>query len=137
VHRSDGEVVDVRVGVGGVGLVRRVGGASDDAIRPDGRPCIGGRRVVLADVHAVGAARRDEVRPVVEQEQRAVLVGRGAELARGLDEAVVAEGLVAQLDEIDAAAQRRAQPLARPRVADQIQPGGREALARAHLAASI
>ena len=61
------------------------------------------RVVVLADVHAVGAARLDEVGAVVEDEQRAVLVGGGAEHRRGLDQPVVVERLVAQLDQVGAA----------------------------------
>ena len=68
----DREVVDVGVGVGGRGLVGRVRRAADDPVRPDRRAGLRGRLVVLADVHAVGAARLDQVRPVVEDEERVV-----------------------------------------------------------------
>ena len=45
---------------------------ADDRVRRRRRArACGGRHVVLADVHAVGAARGHEVRPVVEHEQRA------------------------------------------------------------------
>ena len=73
---------------------------------PTSRAGRGGRAVVLPDVHAVGGARVDEVGPVVEDEQRAVRVGGGAERARRRDQPVVVERLVAQLHDVDAAAQR-------------------------------
>ena len=49
--------------------------------------------------------------------------GGGAELARGGHQRVVAERLVAQLDDVDAAAQRRGEELARAGVADEVQAG--------------
>ena len=53
-------------------------------------------------------------------------------VARGRDEPVVVERLVAQLDHVDAAAQRGVEERARAGVADQVQAGGGDALARAH-----
>ena len=106
VHGADREVVDVGVGVRGVGLRGRVRRAPDDPLGPDQRARRGGRAVVLADVHAVGGAGLHEVGAVVEDEQRAVRVGGGAERARGGDQPVVAERLVAQLDQVGAPAQR-------------------------------
>ena len=94
----------------------------------------GGRAVVLADVDAVGAAGGDEVGPVVEDEERAVRVGGGPELARRRDQGVVAERLVAQLDDVGAAAQGGLEEGARARVADEVQAGGGDALARGHAA---
>ena len=51
---------------------------------------------------------------------------------RRRDEPVVVERLVAQLDQVDAAAHRRLDPVARPRRADEVQAGGGEALAWRH-----
>ena len=136
-HRADGEVVDVGVGLGRVGLRGRVRGAPDDALRADGRAGRGRLAVVLADVDAVGAARLHQVGPVVEHEQRAVRVGGGAELARGRHEPVVGERLVAQLDHVDAAADRRREELPRPRVADEVQLGAGDPLARGHPARGL
>ena len=107
-------------------------GAPDDRGLPDRGARAGGRAVVLADVHAVGRARGDEVGPVVEHEQRAAGVGGRAELARGGDEPVVVERLVAQLDHVDAAADRGGEELARPGVADEVQPGAGDPLAWGH-----
>ena len=64
---------------------------------------------------AVGAARLDEIRPVVEDEERAVLRARRAERLGGGDERVVVELLVAQLDDVDAAAQCRVEDVSRHR----------------------
>jgi len=58
-------------------------------------------------VHPVGAARLDEVGAVVEDEERAVLFARGAERPGRGDERLVGELLVAELDDVDATAQRR------------------------------
>ena len=131
-HRADGEVVDVGVGVRGVGLRGRVRRAPDDPLGPDQRARRGGRAVVLADVHAVGGAGLHEVGAVVEDEQRAVRVGGGAERARGGDQPVVVERLVAQLDEVGATAQRGVEERPRAGVADEVEAGVRQAFARGH-----
>ena len=83
-------------------------------------------------MHAVGAARGDEIRPVVEDEQRPVGVGRRAEGRGRGDQAVVAEPLVAQLDHVHAPAQRRLEERLRTRVADEIEAGAGDALSRGH-----
>jgi hypothetical protein len=132
VHGADREVVDVGVGVRGVGLGGRVRRAADDALGADQRACGGGGVVVLADVDAVGGARLHEVGPVVEDEQRAVRVGGGAEGARGGHEAVVVERLVAQLHEVGATAQSGVEERPRAGVADEVEAGVRQAFARGH-----
>jgi hypothetical protein len=58
-------------------------------------------------VYAVGAAALDEIGPVVEDEQRTVRLTGAAERLCSGDELVVPQILLAQLHEIDAAAQRR------------------------------
>jgi hypothetical protein len=128
VDGPDGEVVDVGIGIGDRGLGGRVGGAPDDAVRPDGRARRGGRVVVLADVHAVGAACLDQTGPVVEHEQRAGLAERGGRA----HQPVVVERLVAQLDDVDAAAHRRLDPRPWPGGADEVQAGRGQALAGRH-----
>ena len=57
----------------------RVGREADERAGPGERAGLGDRRVVLADVDAVGAAGLDQVGPVVEEEERAVLGGGAAE----------------------------------------------------------
>ena len=96
-----------------------------------------GGHVVLAEVHAVRAAGRDEVRAVVEDEQRAVRVRSRAERRGRGHEPVVVQALVAQLDDVDAPAQRRREQRRQPRapvarVADEVQPAGGDAVARGH-----
>ena len=103
-----------------------MGRAADDAVRADGRARLGGRLVVLADVHSVGAARVHEVGAVVEDEQRPALAGGAAERRRRLDQLLAAEVLVAELDDVDAAAQRRREQGRRvlavgARLADEVQ----------------
>ena len=65
-------------------------------------------RVVLADVNAVGAAGLDELGVIVEEEQRAVLVRGAAERLGQRDELLgAARRLLAQLDHVDSASERR------------------------------
>ena len=94
----------------GVDLLGRVRREPDERVGPDELARrLRDRRVVLADVHAVGAGGRDEVGAVVEDEQRAggVAALRGRHGGRG-EQLVVGGVLVAQLDDVDAAAQRGA-----------------------------
>ena len=94
-HRPDRQVVDVGVGGGRGALVGRVRGEPDDPLRPDDGARLGGRRVVLADVHAVGADRDREVRPVVEHEQRPRVRGGAPERLGRAADAVVVERRIA------------------------------------------
>ena len=55
---------------------------------------------------AVRAARLDEVGPVVEHEERAVRVACRTKRLGRRDELLVGELLVAELDDVDSAAQR-------------------------------
>ena len=87
------------------------------------------RVVVLADVDAVGAARLDQVRPVVEDEER-VVADEGA--ARAATNPSSSRRLVAQLDQVHAAAHGGRDPVPRQRGADEVQAGGGEALAWRH-----
>ncbi len=133
VHGADGDVVDVERR-GGVGLCDAVRGQADQAVGPDDRARRGHGLVVLADVDAVGAGRHREVGPVVEHEQRARVVAQRAGLGRDAQQLVVAGELVAQLEDVDAAGQRRGQHVAqRPAsgaaVADEVQAGLRQACA--------
>ena len=85
------------------------------------------RHVALAHVDAVGAARLDEIRPVVEDEERAVGVAGATERRRGRDELVVRQLLVPELDDVDAAAERRVEQRVgvapvRARLEDEIEP---------------
>jgi hypothetical protein len=82
---------------------------------------------------AVCLARLDEIRTVVEDEERAVLIARGAKSRGCSNESLVVELLLTQLDDVDAAAQgcvqERTRILAvRPRVEHEIEAGARQAL---------
>ena len=77
------------------------------AAGPAVRARLGDRRVVLADVDAVGAAGLDQVGPVVEEEERAVASAAARETAAAARAALASRRLLAQLDHVDAAAQRR------------------------------
>ena len=102
------------------------------AAGPGGRARLGDRHVVLADVDAVGAAGLDQVGPVVEEEERPVTSAARAKRLATRDQLLgAARRLLAQLDHVDAAAQRRVEQ--RPRVgavraglADEIEARGGE-----------
>ena len=117
----------------GVELLRRMRGEPDEGARPREGARLRDRRVVLADVNAVGAAGGDEVGAVVQEEQGAVLVRGPAKRLGERDELVrAARRLLAQLDHIDASSEGRIQKgrgiaVARPAVADEVEMGGLEA----------
>ena len=85
-------------------------------------------------MHAVGVRRDGEVGTVVDEEEGAVRGAARPGVARGGEHLVVAGALVAQLDDVDPAAQRRLEDVAQrapagTAVADEVQAGGGEALA--------
>jgi hypothetical protein len=111
-----------------------VGGKSDDHVRAEDLSRLLHRHVVLSQVHAVGIARPGEIRVVVDDEQGAVGVAEAAEGLRRAFDLVPAQRLLAQLDDVDAAAQRRPQQRfgllpARQRLADEVEAGGAQPLA--------
>jgi hypothetical protein len=122
VHRSDADVVDVRVGAGGVDLLRRVGRA------PHQRPGAGsgarrGRRaVVLPDVDAVGAGAGDQVGAIVQHEQCPELFAGSRESLRDADDLAIRRVLHPQLHDLDPARERGVQEAARLLATDEIQP---------------
>jgi hypothetical protein len=128
VHRADADVVDSGRGVD---LRRAVRREADDPVGADERSRLGDRRVALADVDAVGAGGDREVRAVVEDEQRSMLVARRAEPLGRAQDLVVARVLRAELHDVDAAAQGGVEPCRRARIGDQVQAGARETLHRA------
>jgi hypothetical protein len=84
-------------------------------------------------VDAVGAAGFNEIRAVVEDEERAVVLARSPERLRRHDEVFVDQRLVAQLDDVDATAQRSVEQRARIVAARQcleheVEAGARQAL---------
>ena len=122
-------------GQGGVELLRRVRRETDQGAGTGLRSRFGHGRVVLAHVDAVRAARLDQLRVVVEEEQRAVLVRGAAERLGQRDDLLgAARGLLAELDQVDAAAQRRVEQglrvaIAGPSLADEVEAGAGEPLA--------
>src|SRR6185312_4401244 len=107
-------------------------GQPDEAIGPYERLRVCNRRIASSDVDAVRVARLGEIRSVVEDEERAVLFARRPERRGRLDQPLVVELLVAELDDVDAAAQRgveqrtRVVPV-RPRLENEVEPRAREA----------
>ena len=128
-HRADADVVHAR---GAVDLRRRVRREADEPVRSHGRPRLGDGDVVLADVDAVGAGGRGQVRAVVDDEQRAVLVADRPHLGRGGEQLVVGRRLVAQLHDVDTPAQRVGQETGRTAVADEVETGLLQAFAPVH-----
>ena len=119
----------------GVELLGRVGGEADQRAGPRLRARFGDGRVVLADVDAVGAARLDELGVVVQEEERAVRVGRAAEgLGESDDLLGATRRLLAQLDHVGAASKRCIEErlriaVAGPRLADEVEAGAAEPFA--------
>ena len=113
-----------------VELLGRVGRQPDQQVGAELLARLGHGHVVLAEVHAVGACRAREVGPVVQPEQRAVLVAERAEAGRRAQDLLVGRVLVAQLDHVDPAAQRGAEHRLGRRLDDEVEPGSPQALAR-------
>ena len=115
-----------------VDLVGRVGREPDDRVGTQQLAGGAHRQVVLAHVDAVGAGRECQVGPVVDDQQRPGVVARRARHGGRGQQRVVAGVLVAQLHDVDAAAQCGAQhhvevTPARGGVGDEVQTGVREA----------
>ena len=105
----------------------------EQPIGPDERPRLGDRHVAAADVNAVRTARLDEIRPVVEDEERAVLHARGSERLGSGDECVVVERLVAQLHDVHAAPQRRFEDASVIAGEDEVEAGAGQSVAHEHM----
>jgi hypothetical protein len=90
------------------------------------------RHVAATDVDAVGTACLDELRPVVEDEERAVLLARRAKRPGRGDERVFLELLVAQLDDVDATAQCRFENVEITAGEDEVEVRAEQSLAHEH-----
>ena len=106
--RADADVVD-RLRGGGIDLILGVRGEADDRLRPEHLAGLGDGHVVLAEVDAVGVADAGEVGIVVDDEEGAVGVAEAAEGAGRAGDRVLVELLLAELDDVGAAGQRRLQ----------------------------
>ena len=104
-HRADGAVVGV-ARLGRRRPARASASRSRRAVAAHDRAHLADRHVVLADVHAVGAAGERQLGPVVHDEQRAVRRAQRAQRAAGARRSRRRSLLVAQLHHVDAAAQR-------------------------------
>jgi hypothetical protein len=102
-------------------------------IRPDQRSRLGDRHVTAADVNAVRTARFDEIRPVVEDEERAVLRARGSERLGSGDERIVVERLVPQLHDVHAAPQRRFEDASIIAGENEVEVGAGQSVAHEHM----
>ena len=130
VDGADPDVVDLGLGAGRVDLRGRVGGQPDDAVGTDQGARLRHRHVVLADVDAVGAGCGHQVGPVVEDERHAVRAAHRARSgARWPRWPRRSASLSAQLDDVDAPAQRLLQEGIGLLAADEVQPRGLEGVA--------
>ena len=128
-RRCEGGHPDI-VGAVDIGeLVRGRHRKPDQPIRSDELAGLGDRRVRPTDVDAVGTARLDEVRPVVEHEERLVLLAGRTERLGSCHERIVVELLIPQLDDVHAASQRGLEDVSVASSEDEVQAGAREALA--------
>ena len=117
-------------------MFRRLDREPDQPVVPDEPPGLGDRRVAPADVDAVGVRLEDEVGAVVEDEERAVLVAGAAEGTGRLEELAVRKLLVAQLDDVDTAAQCGVEAGSPACLHDEVEQRALEPLAPAHRSAS-
>ena len=84
-------------------------------------------------MNAVRTARLDEIRPVVEDEERAVLRARGSERLGSGDERVVVERLVPQLHDVHAAPQRRFEDVSVIAGEDEVEAGASQSVTHEHM----
>src|SRR5690625_6678822 len=80
-----------------------MGGAAEEYIATEHGPGLSAGEVPLADVEDVGAGQEGYIGPVVDGEQLPVPLGCILEHLEGRDLGTGLEGLVAQLDDVDAA----------------------------------
>ena len=86
--RADRDVVDGLL-ARRVHLPRRMCREADDSLLAEQLPRLGHRRVVLADVHAVGVGLQRQVGPVVHHEQGVVLGADRLEALGGTENFVI------------------------------------------------
>ena len=107
---------------------------ADDRLWPEHFPRLQDGDVVLAYVDTVCVAGAGQVRVVIDDEEGAVGVAEASESARRALDHLAPQLLLAQLHDLDAAAQRGAQQrfglfAARQGVADEVEARGTQALA--------
>src|SRR6185369_8700561 len=105
----------------------------DDRLRAEQLPRLGGGHVVLPDVDTVGVAGPGQLGVVVDDEEGAVGVAEAAVGERRQLDLAARRLLLPQLDDVDAAGQRRAQQrlelaAARTRLADEVEAGRAQGL---------
>jgi hypothetical protein len=103
--------------------LRRASRHTNDPCRPYECACVLEGRIALADVHAVCRTSRGEIRTVIEDEERAMVLARGPKRSRRRYEVFVGQPFLAQLHDVDSTAQRRVEErarilAARPRLED-------------------
>lgn len=104
--RSDAEIVEVVRDGGDVDLRGGVGGLADHDLRPHDRAGEALGKIPLAEVEHGGAGDARDIGAVVDRPERAVAGGRFGEDAEQLELLAALEGLVPQLDDVDAARER-------------------------------
>lgn len=104
--RPDAEVVKVVRGGREVDLVGGVGGLAQDRPRSDDRPGEPLGKILLTEVQDGGAGDARDVGAVVHRPERVVTGRRVREDAQEVELLAALQGLVAQLDDVDAASER-------------------------------
>src|SRR3954469_8501999 len=110
-----------------------MGAQSNDRVRSQSLSRFVWRDVVLSQMNPVGAAGTRQLGVVVDDEEGAEGVGDAAEGSGGAFDLRPPQLLLAQLDDVGAAAQRRSQQrfqvARRPGIADEVEASGAQALA--------
>lgn len=127
-----------------------MGGPPEHHIRAEDLAGVPGRQILLTQMQHIGTRRQRDIGTIVDREQRTVTAGRGLQLgerrefALGLERAELplpGRALVPELDDVHATGEGRFRelgevPLLPAGVGAQVQPGGREAVARGQRSAS-
>jgi hypothetical protein len=97
VHCTDADIVS-SVCFGLSGILYRVDGAPDDEVVRHGLPHRSNRRIVRAEVHAIGPGGQRDVEPVIDDEQGSGGPHHREELPSQVEELSGARALAAELN---------------------------------------
>jgi glycine oxidase len=117
-----------------VDLAVRVGGEPEEHLRPDEITHLRGRHVLLADMDAISLRGERNLRPIVDDRQRAMAAADLNRLTRDRQQLALRDLLLAQLEDVDAARDRSREyvcqrPAAGASIADQVEPSSGQAAA--------
>ncbi len=105
-----------------------MGRESDQKIRADRHARGDHGHVVLTDVNAIRVGGGGQIRAVVEDQERAVLVTHSSETLCRLEDLLIGSFLHPELNQVNAGEQNSVQKVVALRAADQVQPRALEPL---------